>query len=397
MNSIKTFSALLSAGMMAFTISTAPAQTDYSATLAKVVQHSISVKNAEYAAAAQKEENHTGLNLDNPEVEFSYQWHTPDGIDNKKTIDITQPFDFATLNGAKKKLAKVKDALSECGIALSQRSVESDADALMTRIVYLNKEQALQDSTIRLLNRIINGAERMHKAGNITKVDVATLRTQLNEALTDSAMLAIEIKSAYYQLSILSGGEKIDWNGLAYLEYQLPTAMSQWNLDNNATNPTIMAANAQIEVAEKEILLRKAENLPKFSLGYTAELVPYDNFHGIAVGVEIPLWGNANRIKAARAAKAAAEIESENAVALLQMRRREIYDKALALQKLYEENLSLRNECDIKDGLEKLFMKGEISAQEYVVQLLPLIDLDRKVITTEYEYQSALAGFRALR
>lgn len=89
------------------------AQNSYVDALSEIARGSRTLKARTLQTQATENENMTGLNLSNPEVEFAYQW----GVQNadKVMLDVSQGFDFATLSGAKRRVAESQNrmALSE--------------------------------------------------------------------------------------------------------------------------------------------------------------------------------------------------------------------------------------------------------------------------------------------
>lgn len=368
---------------------------DYATTLAKIVEASRPLAAARSLADAEIAENATGLNLENPELEFSYQWGQPGYVPDKKTVDVSQSFDFATLSGAKRRLALAKNKLASSGVSSAARDVASEADEIMTDIAFRSRLAAHYDSALMLVRKIYDAAEASRKKGNMTIVDVNSIRMEYNALISEARLNQIELDANFSSLKRIAAGAPISWRGDAYLDYHLPADFSAWLASVAPQNANLAMLRAQSEVAEKEIELRRKENLPSFSAGFTSEIVKDANYYGVALGVELPLWANSGRVKAARAAHAAAVLDSENALQEYEIRLRSLYDKAIVLRNLVDDTRRLRDECDIRPGLAKLFSAGQLSVHDYLSQLQPLIDLDKRMLEAEHDYQVALTEFRA--
>lgn len=368
---------------------------NYNATLDKIINNNPGMVASFAALDAEKAENLTGLNLANPEVGLSYQWGVPSDVPDKKTIDVSQEFDFATLSGAKKRLAKVKNKGAEAAFRQSLRAVAAEADALMTDIVYQRRLAQHYDSAINLMNRTLSAGKAALEQGQITIVDFNGIRMDLNALETDRQLNEIDYQNNLSSLAALGGSTNINWTSSDYADYNLPADFSQWLEENRVKSDGVIQARAEQNVAEGEISLRKSENLPTFSLGYTSELVKDANYHGVTLGIGLPLWANAGRVKAARAAANAAQIAGEKAALDFELKQRALYDKALVTGRMLENTRTMARDCDIHRELDKLFSSGQISAHEYMAQLLSLLELNKKVIESEYAWQKALADFRA--
>lgn len=368
---------------------------NYSQTLARIVEASPELRASSAAADAEKAENHTGLNLANPEVELSYQWGVPSYVPDKKTIDVSQGFDFATLSGAKKRLADAKDVVADQSVAATRLKVTRMVDELMTDIVYRRRLSVQYDSAINLMKKTLAAAELAFSHNEMTVIDVNTIKMELSALQTEEALNIFETENLFAALRQMAPGLNIDWSDDRYCDYSLPSDFHTWCHTNAPLTPDVLSARANVALADREISLRKSENLPSFTVGYTSELVTDANYHGVTLGVELPLWANQGRVKAARAARNAAAIEADNAMSEFELSMHALYKKVETLRLLDQRARELRDECDIREPLFKLYSLGNITVHDYLSQLQPLLDLDRKVIDAEYEYQKALVEFRA--
>lgn len=370
---------------------------DYTATLRLIVAHNPATLAARSLSAAEQKENMTGLTLADPEVEFSYQWGNPAAVPDKKTLDISQSFDFATLSGGKRRVAEARNEVSALTGDAAELAKSYEVDALMTRAVYLRKLQRWYDSALAHTAKVMEAAEKALAHGDMTVVEVNSIRIDRRNMEAEAELNALELASAMATLSSLGGGVQLDWDADGYLGYSLPADFDAWCATALPADPTVAAARAGVAVADREISLRRSEGLPSFSVGYTSEMVKDANYFGVSVGVTVPLWSNRGRVAASQAAKAAAAAALDDAMVTYTADLRLKYDRARALAGLAGDCRRLRDDCDISEGLKKQFDTGYIAVTDYLSQLMPLLELDRKVIEAEHDYQAALADFRGGR
>lgn len=292
-------------------------------------------------------------------------------------------------------MASRKDLVAQRTLQLTQRDVRAEADALMTEIVYRNKMKAYYNSGLSLCNEILNAAEKSFKKGNISIVDLNLIRMEVSELFTEKKLNDLETSNAVSSLKRLAGGSLTEWSADNYCDFALPVNLNEALSEAESGNAEIQLARANVDLAQSELTLRKREGLPSFSVGYTNELVAGANYYGGKLGFELPLWANRGRVKAAKVAKQAAEIAEENAVYEFHARQQMLYSRAVALQNLEKESRELRDECDIREGLKKMYDAGELSIHDYLSQLQPLLELDKRVLEAEHDYQVALADYRA--
>ena len=330
-------------------------------------------------------------------MEFSYQWGNPAAVPDKKTLDISQSFDFATLSGGKRRVAEARNEVSALTGDAAELAKSYEVDALMTRAVYLRKLQRWYDSALAHTAKVMEAAEKALAHGDMTVVDVNSIRIDRRNMEAEAELNALELASAMATLSGLGGGVELDWDAEGYLGYSLPPDFDAWCATALTADPTVAAAKAGVAVADREISLRRSEGLPSFSVGYTSEMVKDANYFGVSVGVTVPLWSNRGRVAASQAAKAAAAAALDDAMVTYTADLRLRYDRARALARLAGDCRRLRDDCDISEGLKKQFDTGYIAVTDYLSQLMPLLELDRKVIEAEHDYQAALADFRGGR
>lgn len=387
-------SAAIAGGLILFSGFHASADT-YTETLAKVVDSSRDVIVARSKASAEQADNHTGLNLDNPEVEFSYQWGSPGYVPDKKTIDVSQSFNPGVLSGARKRVAKARDYVAELGPEASKAEVAGVADRLMTDIVWRTRTAAHYESALKLVSQILEAAEKSLKQGHMTLFDVNSIRMEYNSLMADARLNQIELDADMTALRNIAPEAVIAWDGAEYMAWELPGNFKDWATSAVGHNIAVRRARAGESVLAEEEYLVKKENLPEFSLGFTSELVQDANYYGVAVGVQIPLWANSGKMKSARAARAAANLDIENIETEFYLTLERLYNRAIVLKNLDADTRRFREECDIRPQLAKMFNAGELSIHDYLSQLQPLLELDIKAIDAEHDYQISLVEFRA--
>lgn len=378
---------------LSISVSSAIAQTDYSSTLNKIVAESRVLKTAALRAEATQDENMTGLNLSDPEVDFIYQWG--DIEPDKVMLDVTQSFDFATLSGAKKKLARQQNLIADAELKSEKVRILSEADALMTRAVYCRRLEALYSEMEKSVARLYEATLKAMDKGDVSVIEVNSMKVELANMKAERKINLIELKNVMSQLGVIAGGKIPDWNGEDYMSYSLPSDFNTWSGMAAEKLPSVARALAEAASADAEIGLRKKENLPEFSLGYSSEMVKDDNHYGVKFGFTLPLWAGKGRVKAAKAAKAAAmaNLEDERIAGLLNIRMK--FEKAEALRESAVECAGIARECDNTAQITKLYESGSISESECLVQLQPLFTLSRQALDAEYSYQQALVDFRA--
>lgn len=353
--------------------------------------HAVSLHND-----ADKSENSAGLTLANPEVEFSYQWGSPTDVPDKKTLDVSQSFDFATLSGNRRKEAASLNRLSDASLAAQSQTVAAEIDKALTMSVYYYRLNNIYKESLDILTRMEALAKKSLEAGQMTSIDYNSILIQQRTMATDAELAAIERRDNTNNLSRLGGGIKIENLPDNYLAYTLPANFEEWSNLAWTSSAQYAEAAAEEDVARRRVALRKSEGLPDFSLGFTSEMVKSNNYYGVTVGVGLPLWANKGKVKAAKAGVAAAQahLDDLRLATLADMHSR--YEKAAAMEKALQQTKQILTDCDNTKDIDRMYDSGAISVHDYLTQLLALTDLKRKYVETERDYQLSLTELREI-
>ena len=142
--------------------------------------------------------------------------------------------------------------------------------------------------------------------------------------------------------------------------------------------------------------LGKLSGLPQISAGYMSELVPESNFRGITLGLSVPLWSNRNRVKQAKAAVVAAELQQKDATVQFYERLRNQYGRTLGLQRTAGEYRKALAELDNTQLLRKALDAGEISLLDYIVELGLYYTTVDEALAAERDYELALTELQSV-
>ena len=337
---------------------------------ARIMDNNPSLRAQEAVADAQMADNQAGLNLGNPEVSLSYMFGRPSGVPNRTNIEVTQPFDFATLSGAKRRVADADDKVAYATCMASIGDLALEIENALIEYVYqstLVQELTLQNDDIQ---RMLQVAHKSLEQGKITQLEYNKLEL---EGLSTGNALALaqpDLEAARQELVRLNGGEPLEGLPTAWPDVTVPDSFEDWVNGAALVSPELMALSADLKRAEEEVNLRKKEGLPDFSVGYTCELVQGANYYGAALGFSLPLWGNHGRVKAAKAQYAAAQIQLETATDQFRIRKQNEYRRLMVLQSTCQQYEKAY--CQVRqqgeEYLDKAVKAGTIGMLEYMTE-----------------------------
>lgn len=340
---------------------------------------------------ALKLQNLTGMNLADPEVSFTYMWGQPTDVPNKISVGVSQSFDFATLSGAKKRVANCQNNMIELDYKQNCLALMLEAEQELIGVVCYNALITMYDERISLLNR---KSLSLHDAlakgeANVMEVNVADI--ELRSLQNDRQLAVIERDALLLELKRLNGGVELQFSAVEYPQVDVAKSFDEWYVEAEMKNPLLQYLRANIELSKEEISLSKSNNLPGFSVGYVNELVAGDNHHGVSVGLSIPLWSNSGKVKAAKASLNASQAQLEDAQLKFYVELQSQYERVITLQTLVNDYKDALTKLNNKAALDKSYELGHISILEYVQELQMYYDIIEKTILAERDYMNAYA------
>lgn len=362
---------------------------------------SIEVNNTTLKALREQNEaltlsNMTGLNLADPEVEFTYMWGQPSDVPNKIGVGVSQSFDFATLSGGKRRVAKSQNDMAILQYKQSRLDILKEARIAMVNIIY---NKAVTELDNRKLSEYRHLAETQRKAlecGEANVIGLNKINLELVAIENEVSMNKIENEALMLDLQRLNGGKELAIGNLAYSNFVLADTFEDFYAQAEAKSPVLAYVRSEVELSRQMLSLTKSEGLPSFSVGYVNELIAGDNHHGVAVGLSIPLWSNSGKVKAAKANVAAAQAQSEDAVAQYYAKVRTQYERTILLRKTAQEYSSMVKRLSSTDYLDKALKAGQISIVDYINENKLYYEAIEQSLQAERDYHLALAELQAL-
>jgi outer membrane protein, heavy metal efflux system len=342
---------------------TARSQPSLDSLLSRVNQNNRTLEGARQFYENTRISAKTDLYPDNPEVEYAHLWGSPANLGNRTDFGVSQSFDFPGVYTKRSKLSKA-------GVEKASRIVENvrqttllEAKQLWVEKVYLNRKLRVQKKRVAEADQVSGFYRMQFENGEISRLKYnkalllhASLRSELDMLEAESSVLDTEIAR-------ISGDPDITIVNQDY--YLTDNAILDSVLQSSLSNPLYQAYKQEIEVLNLRKQLTRAAGMPKLKTGYYSEKVPGLHLQGFKLGITIPLWENANKVKAATgevifAELAAEKFRSDEVAAILQL-----HTRYRSFQKQIRElRLALENSND-PELLSLVVESGEISMVEY--------------------------------
>ncbi len=356
--------------------------------LQHIEQNNTTLRALRDGVEAQKLENHTGLTFDDPEVEYSHYWGSPTSVGPRNDFSVSQGFDFSTLFGIKRKMARSKDRLADINYEERRLEIWIEACQAFVNVVYYNKCLAQHHRQKDEMQRAVLLSQQAFEDGRISRMDCNKTRLALAEIASNIAEEEMEREELLMRLRFLNGGQAVVLNDTVY-----PGAQS---VSRSMKVLTEEREDAEQRVAENELKMARSASAPQLKVGYVSELTREEKFRGVTVGMSVPLWSNRNNVKRAKAQLVAQKSEQQDAMARLQNEYEALRQRTERLQQ-YAQTLSGNMPVLSSSAvLHNAFQRGDISALDYYIELTADYELLHKALQAERDYQLALATLRWL-
>lgn len=358
---------LISLLLATATVFNASADSLFPDLLRSIEEHNTDLRTLSLASDAASAEAHTGLSLANPEISVGYLLgvHTS----NETDVEVSQSFDFATLSGAKRRVAEAEAGVIHASMKVSRADLMLRAEKALINHAYLHALTTELRKQCQHLSETLATARAMLAESKITlpeysaiELEMLTLSQELEIAETDLAVSCAEIQR-------LNGGHQIALPE-SWPMASLPTDFDGWLSETTKHNSTLGLMRAQAEKSRKKISLRRSEGLPDFSVSYVGQMTSDYNLHGVALTFSVPLWGNSGRVKAAKAMLLTDQLTYDDAEQQIRLTKRTQYDRALQLHKACSE---WETRCALllkqtDEYLDSALAQGKISRLDYLTQ-----------------------------
>ncbi|MEG2163923.1 MAG: TolC family protein [Bacteroidales bacterium] len=371
------------------------AQSNIDVILGSIDNNNLTLKALRDEGGAQKYANKVGTTLANPEVEFAYLWGSSNEAGSKKDISVTQSFDFATILGYKGSVAQKENVLVDIRYKNERMNLLLEAKKQCYQAIYYNAIIIELDMRLQYAESTANAYKRKLDTGdaNILEYNKAMLNLTLVKAEKQKAIVSIvDIMS---ELTRLNGGVALTLNDTSFDAIAPLPDFDTWYSEAETKSPILEYVKNDITLRREQIKLSKSVWYPTISAGYVSEFEKVDKFHGISLGISVPLWADKNKIKQAKAAVTASESRQSEAKIDFFYKIKSLYDKTVALQKSATEIKVSISQLNTTRLLDKALENGQISILDYIVEASLYYDAIQQSLMAERDYYLSLAELSA--
>jgi outer membrane protein TolC len=376
--------------MLFFAISL-PAQNTLDAMLAQIEGNNLSLRTEKQRVDAAAKEFQTGLWLYDPQVGFDLMKGFPNSAGNQTDLTVTQQFDYPTAYSRRRRVASLRTGQLVFESQTLRQAVLLEAKLSGIQLIYLNKRRSELGRRLREAEQFLSNYQKKYDAHDATALDLNKARHQVLNLKTEMKLLETQAAEQMTRLATLNGGVAVAVTDTLYPAITELPAFDTLAQNIATSDPDLQFWQAQQQVGTAQLALTKALTLPRMEAGYHYQGILGQNFHGLHVGLSVPLWENKNRV-------AQQQLQSAYFAGQLESRRNEhfytskrLYEKYQSLQAgldEYRQNLLTINNLDL---LDKALAGGQITTLEYFVEQSLLYESRDRLLELEREVAEALA------
>nr|WP_319509589.1 TolC family protein [uncultured Draconibacterium sp.] len=363
----------------------AKAQNSIDALLTEIENNNTTLSALRKTIDAEKIGNKTGIQLQNPEVEFHYLWGDPSAIGNRTDISVQQSFDFPSAYAYRNQIADMKNEQAELEYKKQKMDIFLQVRMICAELTYQNALREEYQKRQENASQIAKSVETKLNAGEANILDQNKAKVTLLNTEAELRHIEIQRQTLLQQLATLNGGNAVDFEETTFQTVPIDSDFEQWAAQAAANNPVLAWLEQEIAISDKNTQLQKAQSLPKLNAGYMSEKVVGEHFQGVSVGVSIPLFENKNTVKYAQLKNEAAQHRETDEKLRFYNEMKTLHAKAIAIQQnisQFQEQLNLQNDLAL---LQKALDKGSISLTEYLFELTVYYDSLEKLLDMERE------------
>lgn len=374
----------------------APIAVCHAQTVADVLQsieeNNPSLRSARFEREAGEAENRAEALPESPEVEFNYLWGD-DEMGNRHDFRVTQSIDFATITGQKSGMASARNELAGLEYKAARQDILLEAKQHCIDLVYFNALRDELEFHLSNAEKLVSAYERKVELGGASVLELNNARLHCSTVRGQLMKVDLERENLLLELQRMNGGDPVSCtqSDLSALSCLLPDDFDTFFNEASEASPAMRYVQQQMDVQKRQLNMDRTAWLPDLTVGYMSEIAQPEAYRGLTIGVAVPLWSNAAKVRRSKAELSAAQSRKDEAVQSFYYELLGEYRQAKGLQNIasgYRESL---DSADNREYLLKAEEQGEISIIEYITEIDLFYENLEQTLEAERDWQQSLA------
>lgn len=367
------------------------------AVLESVEANNLSLRAHSDLAAARTLGARTGNSLENPEVEYNRNWGKPSGLGTENELTVIQTFDFPTAYATRGRLAAIRGRQFAYGHDALRQQILLEAESLCIKIIAGRQLLAVARRRLDNVNRLCGVYARRLETGEGTVLEKNKVELERVAAGNRVNLVEIELEEALGRLSTLNGGLPLTFADSTYSAPVSLEPLAEMAARYRLSDPGLLASGAELEAAGQAVKVSRAEILPRLEVGYKHEFAPGEKFHGVIVGMSVPVFAGRRELKQAKAEAVYARAQYNSDLNDVQTALTSLYARAGVLAASLEEYRRMSGESQQYESfLNRALEAGQISVVDYFTEMAAIYDVRESEIRDECDYRLIAAQINAV-
>jgi cobalt-zinc-cadmium efflux system outer membrane protein len=332
----------------------------------------------------------TGLNPDNPRIDYEYMPGKPEEAGTQKDFSVTQGFDFPTSYGKRRSVSNEQIAQSELKFTAFRQEVLLEAKLTYFDYVHHRRLQVEFEKRLQNANLLLESITKKTDQGESNILDLNKIKLLQLEIKNQSAINQTQLQSFYNKLVELNGGLALDLSVASYPEAIPLPAFEALDSLIEANDPVIKTVMQEKEISKKQIELSRSLTFPKIEGGYHQQSILGQKYQGFHVGMTIPLWENKNTVKTQKAQLIYSDYQITEHRTKHYFENKQWYDEYLLWQQTFTEYQRILSTTNNELLLNKALQAGELSLIEYLMEVRYFYDAIVKSLEAERSLQKSV-------
>lgn len=367
------------------------AQSGLDKILSEVERNNKSIAAEEQYFEAQKLSYKTGLNPENPRIEYDRLPGSPEGAGTQQDFSVTQEFDFPTSYEKRRVVSDEQITQAELQVSVFRQQLLLDAKLAGIEYIYRTKLQKELVKRLQNANTLLEAINKQTEQGESNILDLNKIKLLQLEIKNQSDLNETSLRTLQHQLDELNGGIPLD---LSQIEYPALSDLPGFEfLDSliEANDPQVKAVEQLRDVNKEQVELTRSMTLPKLEGGYHQQSILGQKYQGFHLGLTIPLWENKNRVKTERARLVHSEYQITEHRTEHHYRNKQLYEQYLHWLKTFNAYQTVLTSANNEALLNKAFQAGQLSLIEYLMEVRYFSDANEKLKAAEKELHRVIA------
>ncbi len=334
----------------------------------------------------------TGLSLPDPSAGFDFLAGFPKGTSQQTELTIVQGFESPSAYKRRRELSALQIGKGQNYLATERQEILLTAKLTYINLIFLNKKLAALSSRSLKTERLLYNLQNKLDQGEGNILDVNKARLQLLDVQNELRLTEAKKDELLVQLQELNGGNPIVVNDTIYPALpDLPQDFESLVQAIEENDPARLALMQEIVIAQKQEELTHSSNQPRYEAGYRYQGILGQQFHGLHVGVSVPIREKKLKVAQRQAETQYALLNLEAHRTALYHEMKQFYDNYQNMVAALDEYRSLLLQSANVSLFDKALALGEITTIQYFLENVYAFEAQDKFLELERETHVAAA------